>query len=121
MSGEEPRFLFDEMVHVAACDALRRRGVDAVHALRVSDDLGTDRDVLELARRQGRIVVTRNYQDFVPLARAYRRRGRSFPGVLFLPTSLPQGDAGAHVRAIEAWIERHGGSGSPIRDGVGWV
>lgn len=121
MSGEGLRFLFDEMVHVGACDQLRRRGVDVVHALRVADELPTDRDVLEYAREHGRIVVTRNYRDFAVLGRAYARRGRSFPGILLLPTSLPQGDVGAHVRAIEAWIDEHAAGGLPIRDGFGWV
>ncbi len=121
MNGGDPRFLFDEMVHVGACEELRRRGVDVVHALRVDEPLPTDREVLELAREQGRVVVTRNYGDFRVLARAYARRGRSFPGVLFLPTSLPQADVGAHVRAIEAWIDEHAGGELPIRDGFGWV
>lgn len=121
MSGESLRFLFDEMVHVGACEELRRRGVDVLHALRVDEEVGTDRDVLELAREQGRIVVTRNYRDFAMLARAYARRGRSFPGVLFLPTSLSQADVGAHVRAIESWIDEHAGGELPIRDSFGWV
>lgn len=121
MSGGDLRFLFDEMVHVGASEELRRRGVDVVHALRVEEELPTDRDLLEFARERGRIVVTRNYGDFAVLARAYARRGRSFPGVLFLPTSLPQADAGAHVRAIEAWIDEHAGGELAVRDGFGWV
>lgn len=112
------------MVHVGACEELRRRGIDVAHALRVDGQLPTDRDVLEFARERGRIVVTRNYGDVAVLARAYARRDRrdrSFPGVLFLPTSLPHGDVGGHVRAIEAWIDEHAGGELPVRDGFGWV
>lgn len=122
MSRFEPRLLFDEMVHVGACRQLRDRGVDAVHVLEIEEPLDDDRAVMEFARRSGRIVVTRNYQDFAALVEAYGRAERSFPGVLFLPTSLPQADAGAHVRRIEAWIGRHRDHDtSPVRDTFGWL
>lgn len=121
MSSPSWKFLFDETVHVGAARELVSREVDVVHALDLERPIDDDRDVLEYARERGRIVVTRNYQDFAPLVEAYNRRGRSFPGVLFLPTSLPQGDAGEHVRRLEAWMERHEGTGNPIRDTFGWL
>ena len=39
---------------------------------------------------QGRIIITRNYQDVAPLVSAHAKKGLAFPGVLFIATSVPQ-------------------------------
>lgn len=109
------------MVSVPAFRALRERGVDVEHVLEAGLGGGTDRDVLAYARRSNRIVVTRNYRDYVPLARALASRDVSFPGILFLPSSLQQDDVGGHVCRIESWIERHGSRAHPVRNGYRWA
>jgi hypothetical protein len=66
--------------------------------------------------------VTRNYQDFAPLVEQAARQRLRFPGVLFLAQSLPQSDIGAHVRALESWLERARAAGAnPLESTLGWL
>lgn len=92
-----------------------------VHVTEVGLRAASDQRLFENARSEGRILVTRNYPDFAALARAYAHRGRNFPGVLFLPHSVLQGDVGGHVRRIEEWVERHRDEGNPLRNTYGWL
>ncbi|HEU4455326.1 MAG TPA: DUF5615 family PIN-like protein [Longimicrobium sp.] len=98
------RFFFDEHVSRPAAHALVKRGVDVEHITDVGMARASDPEVLEYAIEHGRILVTRNYKDFAPLVQALNRMRRPFPGVLFLAHSIPPGDPGSHVRAIEDWI-----------------
>jgi predicted nuclease of predicted toxin-antitoxin system len=115
------RFLFDVHVSVAAARELVRRGVDVVHATGAGLREASDPELLEHAIGDDRIVVTRNYRDFAPLVEALNRAGRSFPGVLFLSTSIPQGNPGAHVTRIEAWIASCAPVENPLQDTFGWI
>jgi predicted nuclease of predicted toxin-antitoxin system len=123
------RFLFDEHVNKPACDALRERGVDAVHVLDIGLEGASDPEVLDRAATEGRIVVTRNYRDFAGLVEAYNARQQSFPGVLFLAASLSQANVGGHVRGVEAWIAGEAAVNpdgveagrSSVAEGFGWV
>ncbi len=94
--------------------------MDVVHAgdegLGGADDL----DLLLAAAQDGRVVVTRNYQDFAPLVEELARRGRQFPGVLFLSPAIPPSDLAAHFRALTAWSEA-AGDGNPVRNTYGWI
>lgn len=91
-----------------------------VHAadvgLRAVDDL----DLLLAAADEGRVLVTRNYQHFAPLTRAFVQRGESFPGVLFLSPSISQADLRAHVDAVRRWC-RQAGDGNPVKGTYGWL
>lgn len=115
------RFLFDAHVHRGACARLRERGLDVVHA--ADRDLGgaPDHVLFEAAVDEDRIVVTRDVADFAALVEAYGRAGREHPGVLFLSRSIPPADVGAHVHALEAWVEASGEAGNPIRNAYGWL
>jgi predicted nuclease of predicted toxin-antitoxin system len=118
----ELRFLFDQHVNGAALRALRARGVDILHVAEVGLADADDPAVLEYARRDGRIVVTRNYHDFGPLVQALAARAIDFPGVLFLATSVRQSDVGAHVRVVADWIAVATAAGvSPVRGTFGWL
>ncbi len=115
-------FVFDQHVSGPALRILRAKGVDIVHVVEAGLAMGDDAEILRWARAQGRIVVTRNYRDFAPLVQGFATRGESFPGVLFLASSIPQADVGAHARAVETWIERaRGTGGNPAAGGFGWL
>jgi hypothetical protein len=64
---------------------LRTAGHD-VRALQEDPELEgiADRDVLALAATEGRIVVTRNSRDFVPLAREWAELGRGHAGIILV-------------------------------------
>ena len=116
------RFVFDQHVNAPAMRRLREDGVDVVHVAQVGLAEADDPDVLAWAAREDRIVVTRNYRDFAPLAEAYTKRGLEFSGVLFYASSVRQSDVGHHVRSLEEWIRAaDGAGGNPVRNGVDWL
>lgn len=116
------RFLFDQHVSGPALRELRAHRVDVVHAAEVGLGAADDADIFFWARGEGRIVVTRNYRDFAPLVEAAASRREDFPGVLFYSGSVPGNDVGAHVRALEDWIEQAKSSGrNPAENTFNWL
>ncbi len=114
--------MFDQHVNGPALHALRAGGVDVVHVAEVGLASADDAVILQWARREERIVVTRNYRDFAPLVEALAGRGESFPGVLFFATSVRHADVGAHVRALTAWIAAAEATGAnPVQDRFAWL
>ena len=115
------RFLCDEHVGVPVCRALVEAGYDVVHLLGLGLGGTSDPRVPELAHDQGRILLTRNYKDFAPLAEVWSRKGTAFPGILFIAKSVPQSDPGAHVRALTASVEAAAEGGRRIEGAYGWL
>ncbi|CAN5325497.1 hypothetical protein BH23GEM2_BH23GEM2_20310 [soil metagenome] len=105
-----------------ALRVLREQGVDVVHTSEIGLAGADDADVLRHAQRDGRILVTRNYQDFAPLVRALAGAGEALPGVLFIASSVRHSDVGGHVATLGAWIEDASQRGSSIVEGgVSWL
>lgn len=120
MSGY--RFVFDQHVNARALRQLRVDGFDIVHVAEAGMSEADDPDILAWAAKEDRIVVTRNYRDFVPLVEAYGRKGISFPGVLLYATSVRHSDVGHHVRALRAWIDAAADlDRNPVQNGLGWL
>lgn len=94
--------------------------MDVVHAAEVGLGSASDAALLERAIDEGRIVVTRNVRHFAPLAKALARKGRPFPGILFVSPVIRQGDAGVLVQAVEDWVARHGDE-NPVAGTYGWL
>jgi predicted nuclease of predicted toxin-antitoxin system len=116
------RFVFDQHVNARALRQLQAQGFDVVHVAEVGLSEADDPEIFAWAHDQGRIVVTRNYQDFAPLVSAHAERGLTVPGVLFIATSVPQADAGHHVRSLLAWIEAADQAGlNPVASTFGWL
>jgi predicted nuclease of predicted toxin-antitoxin system len=116
------RFVFDQHVNARALKQLQAHGVDAVHVAEVGLSEVDDPEIFAWAVAAGRIIVTRNHQDFAPLVSAYSKQGLGFPGVLFFATSVKQADAGHHVRSLLSWIQDAVQMGhNPVENGVGWL
>lgn len=116
------RFVFDQHVNARALKQLQAQGVDVLHAAEVGLSEADDPELFAWAVDQGRIIVTRNYQDFAPLVSAHAEKGLSFPGVLFIATSVPQADVGDHVRSLLAWIQAAVEAGyNPVANSFGWL
>jgi hypothetical protein len=77
--------LLDEMLPPSLAVALNDAGCDTT-AISADPELrgAPDGEVLELAASQGRILVTDNIRDFVPLSNAWAAQGRTHPGMLLL-------------------------------------
>lgn len=118
------RFLFDEHVSGAAFHLLAADGIDVAHVAAIRRECGgleDDPAILAFAADQGRIVLTRNYRDFAPLVEIFNGQGRSFPGVLFIPTSIAGSDVTGHVDAITAWLADATDSLCSVENTCGWL
>ena len=115
------RFLCDEHIGVPVYRALEEMGFDVLHILVLGLGGIDDPEVLQYARDEGRILLTRNYKDFAPLVEKWVNTRESFPGVLFVATSIPQADVGAHVRAVQAWVEQTQEGANRIENTYGWL
>jgi hypothetical protein len=77
--------LLDEMLPPSLAAALNKAGCDTSAISAEASLRGTpDAEVLELAAAQGRVLVTDNIRDFVPLSNAWAAQGRTHPGMLLL-------------------------------------
>lgn len=121
MTEDASSFLLDEHVNVPLCEALRARGVDAVHALEIGLARASDPEILRRAQADSRIIMTRNYRDFAPLVQALVARGEELPGVLFLATSIRQSEVGAHVHAIMRWLHADPSARAAVRNSFDWL
>lgn len=104
------RLYLDEDVQVFLAQALRARGVDAVHVYEVGRGGEADGAQLAFAAAQGRCMVTYNRGDFVVLARQYAESGTPHAGVVVAVRRSP-GDV---LRALVALAAVH--TGEALRD-----
>ncbi len=100
--------------------ALTARGHDvlALDANNLSQAL-RDPEVLALATSEGRVLVTANVKDFVPLAHRWQRAGCSHAGLILVPSRVINEDFGLLITGIDtilgatpqdAWIASPGSS-----------
>jgi len=99
------RLLLDEMFSPVLAAELRLRGHDVVAIKEQVEWRATsDADVVSLARREHRAVVTKNVRDFRPLrAELVAVGGQGHAGMVFVPASVPRGTAatGQLIAALE--------------------
>ncbi len=98
------RLLLDEMIGPKVASELRERGLDVAAVVERTDLRALpDEVVLEVAREEGRVPVTRNIADFARLHQQWLAEGRTHPGVVMVSgQAFPQnrGFVGALVRAL---------------------
>ena len=94
---------------------LRERGHDVVAAADVGHVAWTDPDHFRFAIETGRVLVSHNIRDFVPIARATLQEGGSFPGLL-VGEQLP---FGALLRRVLRFLTRV--DEDAARDRVLWL
>jgi len=85
--GQKIRFYADEHVSKAVVRALRQRGVDVLTVQDAGMSGASDREHLELATRQGRVVFTQD-DDFLRLHAA----GAKHAGIVYAPAQASIGD-----------------------------
>lgn len=98
------RALLDEQLSPHIAVLLRQAGYDVVAAVERDDLVGSsDRVIFEVARSEGRAVVTNNIKDFRPLASEWLAQGRAHGGLILLPSSRVR--TRSAVPALAAAIE----------------
>ena len=114
------RFLIDQHIHLAVAEGLRRLELDVLHAYESDLSGAPDEEIMKTAVDLKRILVTRDIRDFGRLARLYLSVGRSFPGILLIPPSIPDKDPGTLIHAIHKWAGRYGAV-DQIPEGIAWL
>jgi hypothetical protein len=73
-----------------------------------------DLDQLQFAVHHTHILITRNRDDFRMLVESFFQEGKSIPGVLVVPRSLPNNQPERIAHAMKRWYDRRqeqGGAG----------
>ncbi|MGH2944784.1 MAG: DUF5615 family PIN-like protein [Solirubrobacteraceae bacterium] len=118
------KLLLDVMLSPVIAQQLRERGhdVQAVTGHPQHEAL-SDREVMDLARDEGRAVVTNNLVDFRPLHHeAVAPGGPGHWGMVFMPGSYrrTKADTGRIVKALEAKLAEFPGDGD-LASGETWL
>lgn len=100
------RLLLDEMFAPAVAAALRARDHDVVSVHDASHVFlagVADADVLAVARREERALVTENVRDFRPLESSLLAAGSHHAGLVYTSNrQFPRGDPGTTGRLVRA-------------------
>jgi uncharacterized protein with PIN domain len=107
------KLLLDAMLSPAIARELRRRGHDVPSAVEREDVRGlADEALLEFARTERRVLVTRDVGDFSRLELQLAAEEQTHQGIIFVsPRRFPASARaiGALVRSLEAILEAHDG------------
>ena len=118
------RLLLDEMLAPAIARELAARGHDVEALAGHPERTGlSDRDVMDLARRERRAVVTNNVRDYRPLHHeAVAPGGPGHFGMVFMPGGYrrTRADIGRIVTALEAKLAEHPGE-RDLADAETWL
>lgn len=114
MSETEPlRYLLDEDVHPEVEAIAAGLGLDVVTVHHLGRRGLSDFDQLRFAAEDGRILVTRNRDDFILLTVDAFRAGDAHHGILILPHTLPNDRPSEIARALDSWDRRWRDVGHP--------
>lgn len=104
------RLLLDAHFDPTVARVLREHGHAGVSVL----DLGPDRyqasdlDLLEFASVERRALVTRNVRDFILLHALWAGAERTHAGIVLVHArTIPEGNRGAEIRALEDLLQTH--------------
>ena len=101
------RFLLDENIHPAAAESAWEQDVDVVSVVDLRRRGRSDREQLEFAAAQDRILVTRNRADYLHWTREFYHAGLPHRGVLLLDDGLPNDQPEMIARALRRWAAAH--------------
>jgi hypothetical protein len=101
------KLLLDEHLSPRVAGALRAKGYDLTCALECGLGGAADRVVWERAIAEGRVVVSYNTRDFLPLFSALFQDGVHHPGLVVVsPATIAHHDFGGQLRALECLLAR---------------
>lgn len=101
------RFVLDENVHPRVAELAWEEELDVVSVAELRRRGLSDREQLEYAAGEGRIVVTRNRSDYLHLTREQFHAGRPHAGLLLLGDGLPNDQPEAIARSLVRWARAH--------------
>jgi hypothetical protein len=97
--------LLDEMFSDTIAQQLRARDHDVISVVAHPSLVGLpDDQILTYAATEGRVLVTANIKDFIPLDSRYRAAGQTPPGLILVSTKTFPQDRG-FTNAITAALD----------------
>lgn len=82
--------------------------VETVHEIEHSRRRGLeDLPQLEFAAASGRVLVTRNRDDYIKLTVSFFQSGSPHAGVVIVPYSVPNREPARIAHALKRWHEEH--------------
>jgi predicted nuclease of predicted toxin-antitoxin system len=117
------RLLLDAHFDPAVAQALRERDHDVASIQEFGPDVyqATDAELLAYASAEGRVFVTRNVRDFIRLNAVWSAQERAHAGIVLVHAkTIPEGDRGAEIRAMETLLEAYPES-ADLEDTVLWL
>ena len=106
------RFLLDEDVNPSVAVIARGLSMDVISVHEIGRRTFQDDDQLRFSTSLGRILVSRNRDDFTRLGKLFFQAGESYEGILIVPRSLPNNQPARIAHALKRWQERPGNRGS---------
>lgn len=101
------RFLLDEDLPPKAAEVARGMGLDVASVHESARTGMSDEHQLAFAASVGRILVTRNRDDFIRLTRSFFATGRAHAGILIVSRAYPNHRPATIAHALAAWRERY--------------
>lgn len=101
------RFLLDENVPPKVAEVAWEHDLDVVSVIDLRRRGLGDREQLEYAAAQERVLVTRNRGDYLHWTREFYHAGRPHEGVLFVGDGLPNDQPEMIARALGRWAQAH--------------
>ncbi|MFW6330621.1 MAG: DUF5615 family PIN-like protein [Gemmatimonadota bacterium] len=105
------RFLLDENVHPRAAEVAWEEDVDVVSVVELRRRGLSDREQLEFAAGQERVLVTRNRADYLHLTREFYHAGLPHAGLLIVGEGLPNDQPEMIARSLRRWAQAHAYAG----------
>jgi uncharacterized protein with PIN domain len=105
------RFFIDEDLSPGVAEIARGLGLDAVSVHEIDRRGYPDVDQLRFATLEGRVLVTRNRDDFIRLTISWFQTGELHAGVLIVPHSLPNHRPDRIAHSLKRWQDRTGDPG----------
>lgn len=112
------KILLDEDLPPVVAEVLRGLGYDASSVHEIGRRGLTDEEQLVFAASEGRVLVTRNRDDFLRLSVDFFQALRPHQGVLIVPRSLSSRHPEALAHALARWISSQT---APEQDRSYWV
>ncbi len=117
------RLLLDAHIDPVVAQALRKRGHDVISVLELGPDRyqASDAELLTFAGDERRAVVTRNVRDFVLLHAFWAGQEQAHSGIVLIHArTIPEGDRGAEILALEQLLRAHP-QPDDLRDTLVWL
>lgn len=118
---EPLRFLLDENIPAFVAQALRTKGLDAVHVEDIGLKGASDSLLMTIGAAEGQVIVTRDRRDFLRLADHHRARKQSAAPVILVSHRFSIDQPGVLIEALTGWAASALRREDPIPGGILWL